>query len=176
MPRKTAEERFWSFVNKGDENECWNWTGYKNNKGYGQIRIDGNVFSHRYSFVTYNQFGLSFEDIQGCCICHECDNRACVNPAHLFVGTHDDNMIDKETKGRTAKGEKIGNAKLQDFHIREIRHAYLAGGVTQKQLADEFGVSRPLISYIVNNKLWTHINPSHPQSPSTDQTESLRSN
>ena len=174
MPRKTAEERFWAFVNKGDDDECWLWTGSKNHKGYGLIRIDGKLFlSHRYSFVKHNPYGLSFDDIEGCVVCHECDNPACVNPAHLFVGTMKDNSIDMTIKGRHgqtgSKGEKHWKAKLQDFHIREIRHAYLAGGVTQKQLADEFGVSKTTIGEIVRNKLWTHLTPpSPPQLPSTE--------
>jgi hypothetical protein len=164
--KQPAEERFWSYVDKGDENECWNWTGYKNKSGYGSIGIDGIMIrSHRYSFVKHNPYGLSFDDIEGCVVCHECDNPACVNPAHLFVGAVEDNMKDRAVKGREAKGEKIGNAKLQDFHIREIRHAYAAGGVTHRNLADEFGVSRSVISNIINNKAWKHITP---QSPSAD--------
>ena len=167
--KQPAEERFWSFVDKGDENECWTWTGTKR-RGYGQIWIDGKlIFSHRYSYVKHNPYGLSFDDIEGCVVCHACDNPACVNPAHLFVGTTQDNIIDRDVKGRqvTAKGENNARAKLQDFHIREIRHAYAAGGVTQQNLADEFGVHRSVITNIINNKAWKHITPQSP-SPETE--------
>lgn len=89
------------------ENGCWEWNGWRNSKGYGQtscwtirngesklIRIG----AHRLSYVHHNDLLVS--DIHGECVCHSCDNPCCINPKHLFLGTHKDNMVDMAKKGR----------------------------------------------------------------------------
>ena len=92
-------------------------------------------------------------------VCHTCDVRCCVNPDHLFLGTHDDNMKDRDEKGRQAKqkGSSHGLAKLTEADVLDIRARYAAGGVTQRELAEEYGVNQSLVSYIKNKQIWKHI-------------------
>lgn len=93
---KNSEERFWSRVSKKETNECWEWTGARNSKGYGSFKINNvNWMPHRYSYtVTKGQIP------DGLVIMHSCDNSRCVNPEHLFAGTQSDNMLDCAKKGR----------------------------------------------------------------------------
>lgn len=90
-----VEQRFWKYVDKKSNNECWNWIGACC-RGYGLIRINRkNILSHRFSW------GIHFGRIpEGLCVLHECDNRRCVNPNHLFLGTNQDNVDDKVNKNR----------------------------------------------------------------------------
>lgn len=88
---------------------------------------------------------------------HTCDNRACVNPEHLFLGTHRENSADMVRKGRNhtppTAGEQHGEAKLTDDAVREIRRSSLTG----RALAAQFGVSESAISLVRRGKAWTHI-------------------
>lgn len=90
--------RFWAKIEKKAPNECWEWKGSFQTTGYGNIEVKGKRFlPHRISYVIHN------EDIkEGMFICHRCDNRKCVNPNHLFQGSHHDNMQDCYNKGRAA--------------------------------------------------------------------------
>jgi hypothetical protein len=151
------EDRFWSKVNKGKSDECWNWTAGHDKYGYGKFSIRGReVSSHR---VAYQIANGSIPN--GLCVLHKCDNPPCVNPAHLFVGTHADNVHDKCKKGRASfiahKGEEHGRAKLNDAQVRQIRERYTAGGVTHRELAREYGVNQSVIGDIVRRELWRHV-------------------
>ena len=146
-------ERFWSKVNIKSSNECWEWTAGKNRVGgYGRFRLDGKrVGAHRLSWKLHNGTIPA-----GMCVLHTCDNPSCVNPTHLFLGTHQDNMDDMYAKGRGLKasigGEEHGNAKLTWDIVREIREAYPEQ--SQYQLAAKYNVCRSNIGFIVNNKRW----------------------
>jgi hypothetical protein len=94
---KTPEERFFSYILKGnDSNSCWTWTGLKNKAGYGRLRMEySDKTAHRYSWELHNG-----KIPKGKIICHKCDNPTCVNPNHLYAGTHKDNAQDRENRNR----------------------------------------------------------------------------
>jgi len=92
----------------------------------------------------------------GLCICHHCDNRICVRPDHLFLGTKDDNNKDAASKGFRS-GASNGFSKLTESDIIAIRTKYAAGGVTQQSIANQYGISAAHVSGIINRKFWNHI-------------------
>lgn len=105
---------------------------------------------HRLAYCEAN--GVSYESIKGWHVLHSCDNPRCVNPAHLRLGTHQDNMDDKRIRQRAGRG----TAKI-DFATAElIRAEYAAGGYTQRELATRHGIGQYVISRVVNNKMWTY--------------------
>lgn len=140
----TLLKRFWENVKVGQENECWEWQGAKTEAGYGVIWWRDELrYTHRISL-----------ELKGEVIppryhaCHRCDNPACVNPGHLFVGSPRDNMLDKVSKGRQAFGEKHPNAILTDAEIIIIRQM-AEDGVFFSDIARTFDVSESHISRIV---------------------------
>lgn len=133
---------------------CWLWHGAIQNKGYGHFPHKGShLGAHRYSYVLFKG------DIpKGLFVCHHCDNPACVNPVHLFVGTPTDNTHDAMSKGRLARGTSNGRTKLtpiQAAYIRRIWKPHVPP--YQYELAAQFGVSRRTIWEIVHGKIWKHI-------------------
>jgi hypothetical protein len=160
---KRFVDLFLSFVDRsaGDFG-CWPWTGGRFRNGYGRFHIGDSAFgAHRVSYEIWNgPIG------DGLCVCHSCDNRACVNPAHLWPGTKADNNRDMVEKGRSRQsdssktrhlGESHGRAKLTNEQVREIRRRYEVGGVTLKALAAEFGVGISAVGRIVRRESWTHL-------------------
>lgn len=158
----TAEQRaaFWSKVDiKDDKTQCWEWQGARKPKGYGNCRINKDYhLAHRVAFWLAN--GDYPAQLQAC---HVCDNPSCCNPAHLMLGTTSSNYIDMLIKNRSGfhKNRAIGtrnvNAKLNDQSVKEIRRAYASGALTQKQLADQFGVSPQAIRSILSKETWRHV-------------------
>lgn len=145
------EARFLAKVAEPDGNGCHFWTASTDKDGYGQFQLAGRkVKAHRYAAGM-----LDFPpEIQTRHICHV---PACVNPEHLTFGSHADNMADRGAAGRQAKGVSQGLAKLTEENVIEIRRRYAEGGVTQRKLADEFGVSRRSVYRVVLRKTWTHV-------------------
>lgn len=150
----TWEDRFWRFVDKKGDDECWNWTANKDRRGYGLFNNSITTKAHRLSWIISNG------DIpDGMVICHKCDNPSCVNPNHLFIGTIKDNNLDKEAKGRArgTPGERNFGAILNEKQVNAIRFLYDSGKFSTYDLSDIFQVSRNAISRIVNRITWRHI-------------------
>lgn len=131
------------------ESLCEEWTGRRNDKGYGYV---GDRRAHR---VAWERAHGPIP--AGLCVLHRCDNPPCVNVEHLFLGTQAENIADRHAKGRdngARPGEDHFAAKLTNTQVLEMRARYSAGGVTQRQLADEYGVSRGNVSKIVNRRTY----------------------
>lgn len=121
--------------------------------GYGRLRVNGKkVLHHRLVYCLAH--GIALAAIEGLHVMHTCDNPSCVNPAHLKLGTHADNMRDKAVKGR-AKGELAGRAKLTEAEVLMLRK--LAPLIQYKVLAEQFNISVPTVKDIVARKIWRHI-------------------
>lgn len=137
-----------------DKNGCWIWTGSRIRKQYGRFSVEGKArFAHRVSWELFNGKIPPEKEV-----CHHCDVKPCVNPAHLFVGTRQDNMDDAVKKDRLwkRKGSENPTAKLTDKKVREIRKRHL-DGEKLSPLSKEFGVSYQALYMIVNNKNWKHV-------------------
>lgn len=140
-------DRFWSKVNVGTADECWEWTAATNEHGYGVMNVDGRtVKAHR----------LIMGEPEGI-VMHHCDNPPCVNPAHLVVATQSANVRDMYAKGRQGRrasgGEANGNATLTAAIVEEMRERF-ADGDTLKELAGRYGVWPSTIATIVRGDAW----------------------
>jgi hypothetical protein len=136
----------------GNSAGCHNWTGPVDGRGYAKLCFGGKHYiASRISVL------LAGHKIRpGYVVCHSCDNRLCVNPGHLFVGTQADNIRDMHEKGRNAKGRQTNSAKLDEGFVMGIR--FLASlGRKQNVLARQYRVSKMTISRIVNRQLWKHV-------------------
>lgn len=158
---KTLEERFWEKVDKspGDpvyaEKGCWKWTAGKLGRGYGAFWTMGTMkCAHRVAYELANGAILDGADIL-----HSCDHPACVNPAHLREGTHEENMKDMANKGRASRlpGQENGSAVLTESHVLAIHRLHQIGYLTQSQMASLVGTTQPNVSLIVNGIAWPHI-------------------
>ena len=181
MKNGTREERFWEHAERGSEDDCWEWQGYRTSKGYGRMQVNYiSLGAHRLSWEIHNG-----PVPDGLLVCHRCDNPPCVNPEHLFVGTCVDNAQDMLAKGRATtgasngahtqphrrprgdrngarthpekwrRGEAVNGAKLTESSVREIRR--LAGTASTYRLADKFGVSPATVQRTIARKTWRHV-------------------
>lgn len=146
-------ERFERAVGEEDASGCWNWMKCCCSRGYGQFccRVDGQwkiVVAHRVAWTIANG-----PVPHGLLVLHRCDNKRCVRPEHLFLGTQADNMRDMIEKGRAAQGERQANAKLTTEMVLEIRKM-LAKKVPQSQIGQRFGVEQCCISRISTGQRW----------------------
>jgi len=156
IPDLTPEDkaRFWSKVDKRGPDDCWEWTASKFKQEYGQFYIKGRGYvAQRIAYLL--EFGFIPEDLF--CL-HTCDNPPCCNPSHLFLGTHQDNMNDRSSKGRSSirPGESHPMSKLKEFQVLDILHR-CENGDLQKEVAKIYEVSPQHVSDIVNGKKWRHL-------------------
>lgn len=142
--------KFYDRISHEDSNGCWIWNGNKMTTGYGRLDTGKIVYhAHRLSYMIHHEI---IQD--GLVVRHKCDNRICVNPKHLEIGTHHDNAIDREERHEDyhLRGEEHPKAKLTQIQINDIRSRYKRGN--GKILAQEYNVSTATISYIINYKKW----------------------
>lgn len=151
------EKRFCQRVSIADDNGCWGFNGCKDQDGYSLLTWRRNnkleQRCHRISWILFRG-----EIPDGMQVLHSCDNPPCVNPAHLFIGTGLDNMLDKTRKGRNNPpiGERAGKAILTASKVIEIRQRS-ASGETGRSLAKAFGVGYKAISKIILRQRWKHV-------------------
>lgn len=156
MRKYTPEQRiaaFWSKVNRTDNpDECWEWTACRLPTGYGLLSWMGTT--HRSNRIAWL---ITYGDIpDGLHVLHSCDNRACCNPNHLFLGTNLDNVHDRETKGRhhDCSGQNNSRAKFSQSQVDEIRQRYASQKTSLRLLGREYGVAFTTIGRIVNRTTW----------------------
>ena len=147
-------EDFWKYINKTDT--CWLWTGSHFSDGYGRFSFDGKRWlAHRF---MYKLVKGPLEDKE---VCHTCDNPPCVNPNHLFLGTHKENMQDA---GRKRRMWHIGHhginhpmAKLTEADVKDIYNKARAKNISQQSIANDYGITQQAVSDILARKIWTHV-------------------
>lgn len=136
---------------------CWNWTGYLNPNGYGDLKVKDLRGAHR---VSYALFVGKIPN--GLIVMHSCDNKKCVNPAHLSVGTHSQNVSDGYARGlakpRDISGDKHPQAKINWDVVGTMRQLY-ADGMGPKAIADKFGLKRSLVVDVLNRRNWNKDQP-----------------
>lgn len=167
VPKAPVDQRFWAKVDRRGPDECWPWTATINRYGYGRI-WDGSIMAqaHRVSYKLAH--GPIADELV---VCHRCDNRRCVNPAHLFAGTQADNMHDAQSKGRLSQGESHSavlrqviprgeghwRRKLTEADVREIRRLRSEEGLIAREIAERFPTSKWNVFLILRGEAWRHV-------------------
>lgn len=134
-------------------NECWSWKYSLDSKGYGNVRRNGKLLrAHRVSYQLHHGITLKRTDL----VLHKCDNRRCCNPLHLYVGTDKDNTRDKVQRDRHNRGERVWNHILTADDVLVIR-ALSRTGLSNVEIAKQYGVSRDAIYAVVTRINWKHV-------------------
>jgi len=154
--------RFWSKVRIRGPDECWPWTASGNGSGYGCFGLRRGRNRHEpHKFLSHRvAWTLASGPISpDYFVCHHCDNRPCVNPRHLFLGTQADNLRDASQKGRMHLGERHGLTKLTEEKVRAIRKEYAPFDKAQGMhgLARRYGLGIHTIWCIIHRKTWSHV-------------------
>ena len=154
---------------------CWLWTGLLDRDGYGLLSLGASTAASEgfsYSVQRAHRVSLYIATGQhapkGSVVLHACDTPACVNPAHLRIGTHAENIAERGSKGRTARGERMRRwrrphgeqnkrAVLTEAAVRTIRQLHAEGTRTHGEIAALFNVSRPAISAVLRRRTWGHV-------------------
>jgi hypothetical protein len=154
-------ERFWRRVDKSGD--CWLWRGGRANSGYGLAYSAENrkTTAHRIAY----ELGVGGIPRDGSYVCHGCDNKLCVRPSHLFLGTAKENMADMIAKGRGSwpgpksphRGERTPNARLTEIDVRWIRWAYAYSGASHAAIARVFGVATETVRKLLLRRTWGHV-------------------
>lgn len=156
MRKQSIQERFESKVLLTPFTDCHLWSASTNKFGYGKLSCGNNtwMFAHRFSYeqakgqIPENKYVL-----------HTCDNPACVNPEHLYLGDYKQNALDREqrNRGNHACGEDHGRNKLSVDSVRKIREDFETGKFSFRQLGKIYGVDGKTVADIVRNKLWQSL-------------------
>lgn len=141
------------------EDGCWEFQGYRDQNGYGRLYLCANglsppkrkYFAHRAAYAFFNGVDPGKK-----CVCHRCDNPGCINPGHLFLGSHAKNMADMVAKGRSLAGSRNPKAKLTDSVVIAIVEDIKAGK-SNTAIAREYPVSHGMVSLIRHGKCWGNL-------------------
>src|SRR3954468_23027840 len=159
---RSETERFFEHVALPDENGCHRWMGWVDRDGYGRFTLADRSGIRAHRWVYIREHGSIPE---GLCVCHACDVPSCVNPAHLWLGSNQENTRDRNSKGRqatgkkvwesrrTVRGQRVNTSRLTPDQVREVRAAAIAGS-THREQAERLGVTQAAIRFIVIRKNW----------------------
>jgi len=147
------QDRFWSRMEKTAG--CWVWSGMTNQDGYGIVKFRHQkqvyvVMAHHLAYFYTNSHPGKLH------VCHHCDHPPCINPSHLYVGTNQDNMTDRNNKNRTARGEENGQAKLTETKVLQIRQCARDNPLLSlRAIAQKFNISKSAASSVIHYQTWT---------------------
>lgn len=149
----TTVERYEAKVDRsGGPDVCHPWIASLDSSGYGAFRVDGRtLLAHRWAY-EYRVGPIP----NGMVVRHVCDLPSCQNLTHMLLGTQQDNMNDRNSRGRQAKGEANGRAKLTEADVRWIRELR-AAGMSQREIGEKVGMSTSHVSHILCGKKWAHV-------------------